>query len=264
MAVYDNAILTQSGERLLNEVMAGNGCLEFLFLQTGSGIYSEDEKKNIKKAGSLKQPRQRLPFLSVTVQDDDYVILAAKITNTEEQEAYEIYEMGIYARLKGTSEEQLYCIITASEPEHILSSNAQQSYEIFYNLLIKVYDSANVYIAFAPDTYVTAERYDAQIRELKEQIKSACQKVRLGAEDTELDTGDILFIVEGIEFYDFVGVAFSNYVISSTDPETEYWGKTDEGDPIKIRSPGDLKILEGNIEVSEEPPEDAEFWGKME
>ena len=191
MAQYNNAILTQKGIELLNKVMAGDGEMEFSFLATGSGTYSEEDKKpeTIRGMTALKEIKQELPFSSVEAQAGDFVVLTANIINTDLDQGYQIYEMGVYAGIKGSTDRVLYCVITAEEPEFIPDSQSEQAYEIIYRILVKVHDAENVYITFSSGTYVLAEEFDENVRKTEEKLNllqgqmDACEQIT----DLEID-----------------------------------------------------------------------------
>ncbi len=157
MAIYHNSKQTNSGRELENRARNGEGTIEFTHIRTGSGTYTEDEKLTLNNAIDLKEARQEFLFTGITLKkENDYLSLESVIANEGLREGYYLSELGIYARLKGTMEEILYCIGLVDYPDYI-PSDAHERYEIILQSLIKCYDAANVVIQYEENTYATAE-----------------------------------------------------------------------------------------------------------
>ncbi len=157
MAIYHNSKQTNCGRVLENRARNGEGTIEFTCIRAGSGTYTDDEKLTLNNATSLKETRQEFPFTGITPKkENDYLSLESIITNEGVQEGYYLSELGIYARLKGTTEDILYCIGLVDYPDYVPSSEHER-YEIILQSLIKCYHAADVTIEYEENTYATAE-----------------------------------------------------------------------------------------------------------
>lgn len=158
MAIYNNAIQTKAGIKLSNEMIAGMGKMEFTCLKTGSGTYTEKEKKreSIQEMTELKECRQTFCFSSIIPQDADYIQLKAYATNLDLEEGYNLTELGIYARVSDGEEEILYCIITTEAADYMPVYNGK-IYEIIFRFIVRVFDVENVQIQYKNESYALAE-----------------------------------------------------------------------------------------------------------
>ena len=102
MAIYNDSVQTDVGRVLENRARSGEGTIEFTYIMTGSGQYTEEEKNGIRTASDLKIPRQRFYFSGIKLENEgDYLSLESVIKNEGVDEGYYFTEMGIFARLAG-------------------------------------------------------------------------------------------------------------------------------------------------------------------
>lgn len=188
MAIYHNSKQTNSGRLLENRARNGEGTIEFTCIRTGSGIYTDEEKLTLNNATALKEMRQEFSFTGITLKkENDYLSLESVIANEGVQEGYYLSEIGIYARLKGTTEEVLYCIGLVDYPDYVPSSEHER-YEIMLQSLIKCYDAENVTIQYDEKTYATAEALHQHI--INKDNPHHTSKEQIGLENVD-DTSDM-------------------------------------------------------------------------
>ncbi|MDE6993267.1 MAG: hypothetical protein K2P41_02400 [Lachnospiraceae bacterium] len=114
MAAFNKAVLTANGNRLLIAALSGNP-IEFIRLETGSGIY--DGTENLSVMEGLKNKQQEFPFFRYEREMDKSVTLVAMISNEGLDMGYRMTEIGIYGKMKDSDEEVLYSIATAVTDE---------------------------------------------------------------------------------------------------------------------------------------------------
>lgn len=122
--LYNDAVITDAGVRLLNKAQAGGAQMQFTRIAVGNGIYTAQEKElsALHKSTGLKSEKNSYALSSVEIVSDSSVRVAAIITNRDPatgevlvDEGYYINEMGLFAQEKDdSSTEVLYSIVTTS------------------------------------------------------------------------------------------------------------------------------------------------------
>ena len=191
MAVYNNSIPTEVGRKLENQVRGGQGLMEFAYIEVGSGIYTEEDRKQARHMDSLKEARQRFFFSSISQIEDgdgDYLILESVIHNEGLEEGYHLTEVGIFARLVGKEETVLYCICLVDEPDYMPPQTDDKVYEIILHSMVKCYDAEHVTILYDDKTYATAGALMDHIRDKGNPHHVTKYQIGLGNVD---DTADM-------------------------------------------------------------------------
>lgn len=122
---FNNAVITNSGARLLTGAQAGECAIQFTRIVTGNGTYSEDEKSpaNLQAQSGLRSLQNSFPISNIKIISDHAVGMTVLITNQDPvtKEAlvtngYYINEIGLYAKPSGSgdSDEVLYSIAVTS------------------------------------------------------------------------------------------------------------------------------------------------------
>ncbi|WP_300773032.1 hypothetical protein [uncultured Acetatifactor sp.] len=181
MAIYNDAVQTGAGRALENRARSGEGAIEFTYIETGSGLYTEEERGGVRGASDLKSPKQRFSFSGIKLEDGgDYLSLESVIKNEGVEEGYHLSEIGIFARLAGMQESVLYCISLVDEPDYVPAQTGEKIYEIALQSLIKCYDAAHVTIQYENTTYATAKA-------LMDHVQDTNNPHKLKAEQLGLD-----------------------------------------------------------------------------
>lgn len=120
---FINAVMTNAGANILTRSQAGEGPVVFTRIATGSGSYNDTEKniatlqtmtklkneKNSYAPSSVKQISEFSVKITALISNMDPITKQAIIT-----EAYNINEMGLYAKIDGDSTDVLYSITVTS------------------------------------------------------------------------------------------------------------------------------------------------------
>ena len=117
MSKYLPIKLTTQGKLLLAKVQSGVGNIKIIRFETGSGIYVPDEDYSQRE--TLKEPKQKFPITSKTIETDDSIVLEVEVTNhPEDKEAletgYKIREMAFFAE-NPDGGEICYCIMVGTD-----------------------------------------------------------------------------------------------------------------------------------------------------
>lgn len=119
--LFNNAVLTDKGAKLLVRAQAGEIKLQFTRMATGNGTYTASEKtvQSLQKATKLKAQKNTYALSRVSVYSEHSAKLTALITNYDPVKetilvsaGYYINEIGIFAKPQGAAdtEEVLYSI----------------------------------------------------------------------------------------------------------------------------------------------------------
>ena len=119
--LFNNAVLTDKGAKLLVRAQAGEIKLQFTRMATGNGTYTASEKtvQSLQKATKLKAQKNTYALSSISVYSEHSVKLTALITNYDPVKetilvstGYYINEICIFAKPQGAAdtEEVLYSI----------------------------------------------------------------------------------------------------------------------------------------------------------
>ena len=101
-----NIVITQVGEALLSKVIVGDGKLTISRIVTGAGYISPTE---LYKATEVSNIAQEAKIVGYDTSSNGSEILV-QVDNTDLTEAYDLYQIGVYATHTDTAEEVLYLI----------------------------------------------------------------------------------------------------------------------------------------------------------
>ncbi len=159
---FNNAVITNSGARLLTRAQAGELKIEFTRIAVGNGEYTEDEKtlSALQIQMDLKASQNSYPISDLEVYSDYSVKVTALITNLDPvtgktlvNAGYFINEMGLFAKEKDgePDTEVLYSIaVTAGDNGDFMPPyNGYNPAQITQEYFATVNNSSEVYIQTA-------------------------------------------------------------------------------------------------------------------
>lgn len=111
----DNIILTKLGEQVLSKVQSGVGKLTVSRIVSGAGHVSHAQLYTQTQITDIKQ---EMSVVNYTTNEQQSVI-RANLTNTGLEEAYDLYQIGIYVMHPDFTDEVLYLIAQCDSPDHI-------------------------------------------------------------------------------------------------------------------------------------------------
>ncbi|RKJ18434.1 hypothetical protein D7X48_18325, partial [bacterium D16-50] len=192
MSAYSNFVLTDQGLNLLNDLIKGDGELEFRHMSIGSGSYMDDEKdlKMIRRMTSLREERQRIGFSSVHKHDKS-VELKAHITNQGVAEEYPMTELGIHASMKNSENEVLYCVsLREGSPDVMPDFSSGRIHDIIFKVQVSIGDVPNVSIVYKSDIYALAEDFGNHVKDAVKHVTAAERTKWDGKMETTGDSKD--------------------------------------------------------------------------
>lgn len=269
MAQFRKAVITQKGLALIQKTQMQKIRLEFSRVVTGAGEYTETEE--LGNLAGLKEPKQEFPFSSISMVDGQTVKLSSALSNAELTQAYYMREIGVYATDPDEGE-ILYSLAVAypGRADYMPAYDGTAPVTICLDTYQSVSDVANVEIRADPGAYALASDVN-RLREMLGQLVAKVNTltrgtVKVGSEDTMLDLGDTLLVVDGMMPQSLKAAAFSNLIFSPGAPSSgsQYWAETGDGTAVVSEGDAEVSITNGKLAVSQEEPDDAAFFAKIE
>jgi hypothetical protein len=180
---FNEAILTNSGKKLINKALESGETIEFVCLAVGDGYYSEAEKsvEKLQKRDDLKKKRNEYGFSDKVRNTDDSFKLTASITNQDQHtkdslidEGYYINEIGIFAKIKGDEDSILYSIAVTSgtQGDYIPPFNGSNFVQIIQDYIMYISNDVNVQVQVNPATCVLMETFNREMGDVKDDISN--------------------------------------------------------------------------------------------
>lgn len=206
--LYNDAVITDMGVRLLNRAQAGEAGIQFTRIAVGDGVYTAQEREMsaLYKSTALKSERTSYALSSIGIASDNSVKLTALITNQDPvtgeaiiTEGYYINEMGLFAMEKGGDEstEVLYSITTtaAENGDYMPPYNGHSPAQIVQEYYATVSNTAEVSINLTgAGAALLAEVAEERFQELTETIQRLTEMIRGLQQKQERDRADIDYI----------------------------------------------------------------------
>ena len=195
MAIWREPVLTDRAKQAIVQDLLGKS--EIVFTRIEYGIGKFDEGENLAPRTSLREKKQSFPISSAQI-ENNYLRIRAVATNQEVTEPYEIWEVGVFAKIKGkeTEEEILFSIAAAEKADTFPAYGGNKPCEILQEY----------YIFVDADIQVSVEGISAFVNvkdfeEYQEQVKNRFEnlpRVVIGTEDllNRKDTNRVVGISE--------------------------------------------------------------------
>lgn len=199
MADFNNAIMTDAGAALLAKSTAGIAKTKFIKLVTGAGVYEESEKtrESLQSRVNLKDPKQEIPFSSISMETETCVRLVALISNESLTSGYYVNETGIYAvnEMDEDAEPVLYSIAVANIADYLPPYNGLVTSTITQEYFATVDNALEVTIQTNAGAVALVEDLEALKQEV-DRKQDAEQGKGLSTEDYTTTEKQKLFGVE--------------------------------------------------------------------
>lgn len=154
MGVYRAAIITESGQNLIAQAIAGAGQIQFSHAKTSS--YAYPASTNIQGLTDLQDIKQTAVPFSAKVFDDTVVQVSVRFENTEVSEAYLIQTIGLYAQI-GDSAEILFSVVQANTPDQMPVESSVSPSAFIYNIQSTVQQATQISVTVNPAGTATVQ-----------------------------------------------------------------------------------------------------------
>lgn len=139
MGIYNSAVITNTGQALLAQSVAGND-LKFTTVKTSN--YTYPSGTSLADLTTLTGIKQSKNITGATVYNSRVIKVSAMVDNAGVTAEYSINTIGVYATI-GTAAEQLFAVITAQEADNMPAFNSRP-YSYIYDLNMTMQGAANI------------------------------------------------------------------------------------------------------------------------
>lgn len=185
----DNIILTKLGEQMLSKVQAGIGKLTVSRIVSGAGHVSPAQLYNQTQVTDIKQEL----FIVKYSTNESQSVISVNMSNTELAEAYDLYQIGIYATHPDFEGEVLYLIAQCDSPDHIPVAG-DNPVTLSYDLVMAHSGTKEVVINVSEAGHVDVttftkfvENTNTALSNILNDVKGKMDYIDLGDIETDLD-----------------------------------------------------------------------------
>lgn len=139
MGIYNSAVITNTGQALLAQSVAGND-LKFTTVKTSN--YTYPSGTSLADLTTLTGIKQSKNITGATVYNSRVIKVSAMVDNAGVTAEYTINTIGVYATV-GTAAEQLFAVITAQEADKMPAFNSRP-YSYIYDLNMTMQGTSNI------------------------------------------------------------------------------------------------------------------------
>ena len=153
MANYKNFIITDAGDALNTDVLAGKTRIEFTALSVSDQKYDEDELKDLTNLGSIQQTTTKL---GIEVLDKSQVRITGILSNESLKDGYYMRTVGLFAKSISSDTPILYAVCIESTGNSYMPPYDELSLcSASFSLTVFVGNALNVKIDVSDAGYAT-------------------------------------------------------------------------------------------------------------
>lgn len=141
MATFNPITITNVGEEILAQAVAGDGTLTF----TAVSSSSDKESGDLKNITELQNVRQTVAPV-IAILEDNIIQLSAVFSNSGLAQGYVVNTLGIYAKI-GSEAPVLFAIATATDPDTVPGQNPISPSNFYYQFNIAITDDSNITVS---------------------------------------------------------------------------------------------------------------------
>lgn len=141
MATFNPITITNAGEEILAQAVAGDGTLTFTAVSSSSDKVSGD----LKNITELQNVRQTVAPV-IAILEDNIIQLSTVFSNSGLAQGYVVNTLGIYAKI-GSEAPVLFAIATATDPDTVPGQNPISPSNFYYQFNIAITDNSNITVS---------------------------------------------------------------------------------------------------------------------
>ena len=154
MGVYKSAIVTEAGQSLIAQAIAGEG--ELLFSSAKTSSYAYPEGTNIAALTGLQDIVQSVTPFSSQVFNDTVVQVSSRFSNEDVTSAYMIQTLGLYAQLNGGAE-TLFAVVQATTPDQVPVQSSVSPSAFIFNVQMTIQQASQITVTVNPAGTATVQ-----------------------------------------------------------------------------------------------------------
>lgn len=183
MGIYNSAVITNTGQALLAQSVAGND-LKFTTVKTSN--YTYPSGTSLADLTTLTGIKQSKNITGATVYNSRVIKVSAMVDNAGVTAEYSINTIGVYATV-GTAAEQLFAVITAQEADKMPAFNSRP-YSYIYDMNMTMQGTANITVTVNNAGFVNIN-----------DLNNALEGINANIEALETDKINVSDIVDSLE-----------------------------------------------------------------
>lgn len=141
MGVYNSTVITNAGQNLIAQAMAGSGAITVTSVKTSSHNYPAGT--DLTALTSISEVKQSESPSSVNVYNKNVVQISARFSNTNVTTAYLIRTLGVYASV-GSGSETLIAVLTAATPDQMPVFDEESPSAFIFNIQMLIGNASEI------------------------------------------------------------------------------------------------------------------------
>lgn len=146
--------MTDAGQELIANALAGSGEVAFTSVKTSS--YAYPDGTNISGLTDLQDIVQTVDPFSAQVFNETMLQVSARFDNSQVQEAYLIQTLGVYAQV-GSGSPVLFAVVQADTPDQMPAQSAVSPSAFIYNIQTTVQQATSLIVSVNPAGTATVQ-----------------------------------------------------------------------------------------------------------
>ena len=147
MGQYRQSVVTDAGNALITQAIAGDGNIQFTEVKTSS--YAYPQGTNIAALTDLQNIEQSVIPSSAQIFNNTMLQISASFSNTGVEAEYLIQTIGIYAKITDGTE-TLFAVCTATTPDQMPEQSEVAPSACNYNIQITVSRASSITVTVDP------------------------------------------------------------------------------------------------------------------
>ena len=164
MGVYKPSVITNGGNNLVAQAIAGTDKLIFTSIKTSS--YSYPDGTNIAGLTELQDIQQSIGPSSAEVFNQTMIQISATFENSQVTADYLIQTLGVYAKLGEEGTETLFAVIQATNPDQMPQQSDVSPSSFIYCIQMTVQQASSITVEVDPSGTASV----AEVQALRAQV----------------------------------------------------------------------------------------------
>lgn len=232
MSQYKKTILTQAGIDLAKRANAGTTKFKITRVVTSADDFSEKSIEELEKITEIPNIMQvgKITDAEEVESDNSVIGVGLRFTNSGLTNGYKIRIIGLYVQEEGQTDDFLYALTTAIEPEFMPDFNDSVFYRFNMQMYVVVGRTQSVNVVISDDTVVSIKKFNQlkqdNDRALKELNDHKADKIDTysKADINELlkNKDDVSDVDRKLKAIDFGKIAFRKQYINDLNGSKSY------------------------------------------
>ena len=226
MGVYKKAVITDAGNALRAQAVAGNVTMQFTHAKASSYLYPEGT--DLKKLTELQEVRQTIVPSKVQISNDTLISVRALFGNEKITSSYLIQNVGVY--VSDGNKEILFAVCQAVTPDQMPAYDGVAPSSFIYDIQLAVAQATEINITIGEAGTATVK----DVMDLEKRMDSLIQTMKKNSLSVTVEGDTLCFSGGWKEEQELTSVAFTNLSFGAlpASADTDNWAVTE----------GDLKV----------------------